>query len=101
MEASQLPLWLEEVYLLPMRAQEEPDSLWAAAEDPDLSLVYRYVSLEAVVGDLSADLKYPCDMGLLGALMLPLPLPTLAVSTLALAPVLVLQDFYFRFQKLK
>ena len=56
---------------------------WAAAEDPDLILVYCYVSLEEAVGGLSADLKCLCDMGLPVASKLPLLLPTLAVSILA------------------
>jgi hypothetical protein len=59
--------------------------------------------LGVAAGDPSEDLRCPYDMGLVVALTLPLPLPTLvplAVSTLAWAPVLVLQDLHLRLQKL-
>jgi hypothetical protein len=104
--ALQLPLsevvWLLGVEgLLPGCALADPGSPWAAAEGPDLILVYCCVSLGEVVGGSSAGLKCLCDMGLLGALKLPLPLPTLAASTLAWAPALVLLTRHFSLQKQK
>jgi hypothetical protein len=72
-------------------------------EGLDSILVCCSALLGVAVGDLSAALKYLCDMGLVVVLTLPLPLPipaSLAVSTLAWAPALVLQDLHLHLQKL-
>lgn len=78
MVAVQLPL--SEAVL---RAPEGLESPEAVAEDPDCLLVCCCVSLVEAEGDLSVGLKCLCGMDLRVASMLPLPLPTLAVSILA------------------